>query len=100
MPRKELVVDNVAEAYLALLAERGVEYLFANAGTDFASLVEAFAKAARTGTPVPQPVLATHENPRFLDGARLCDGGAARARGHGACQRRHCQRRLRRVQCS
>src|ERR1700719_1806317 len=65
MPRKELAVDNVAEAYLALLADRGVEYLFANAGTDFAPLVEAFAKAARTGTPVPQPVLATHENLAF-----------------------------------
>src|ERR1700731_3025407 len=65
MPRKELAVDNVAEAYLALLAERGIEYLFANAGTDFAPLVEAFAKAARTGTPVPQPVLATHENLAF-----------------------------------
>ncbi len=62
MARKELAVDSVAEAYLALLAERGVEYLFANAGTDFAPLVEAFAKAARTGTPVPKPVLATHEN--------------------------------------
>jgi len=62
MARKELVVDNVAEAYLALLAERGIEYLFANAGTDFAPLVEAFAKAARTGMPVPQPVLAAHEN--------------------------------------
>ena len=53
MARKELAVDNVAEAYLTLLAERGIEYLFANAGTDFAPLVEAFAKAARTGTPVP-----------------------------------------------
>ncbi len=62
MARKELMVDSVAEAYLALLAARGVEYLFANAGTDFAPLVEAFAKAARTGTPVPKPVLATHEN--------------------------------------
>jgi acetolactate synthase I/II/III large subunit len=62
MARKELAVDNVAEAYLALLAERGIEYLFANAGTDFAPLVEAFAKSARTGAPVPQPVLATHEN--------------------------------------
>ena len=58
MPRKELAVDNVAEAYLALLAERGVEYLFANAGTDFAPLVEAFAKAARTGNPVPPHCLA------------------------------------------
>src|SRR5690242_6890985 len=62
MARKQLAVDTVAEAYLALLAERGVEYLFANAGTDFAPLVEAFAKGARTRTPVPRPVLATHEN--------------------------------------
>jgi acetolactate synthase-1/2/3 large subunit len=62
MARNELAVDTVAEAYLALLAERGIEYLFANAGTDFAPLVEAFAKSARTGMPVPQPVLATHEN--------------------------------------
>ena len=62
MARKELVVDSVAEAYLVLLAERGIEYLFANAGTDFAPLVEALAKAARTGMPVPQPVLAAHEN--------------------------------------
>src|SRR5690242_19630606 len=65
MARKQLAVDTVAEAYLALLAERGVEYLFANAGTDFAPLVEAFAKSARTGTPVPKPVLATHENLAF-----------------------------------
>ncbi|HJU17337.1 MAG TPA: thiamine pyrophosphate-requiring protein [Stellaceae bacterium] len=62
MAKKEMAVDSVAEAYLTLLAERGVEYLFANAGTDFAPLVEAFAKAARTGAPVPQPVIATHEN--------------------------------------
>ena len=62
MARKEVAVDSVAEAYLTLLAERGVEYLFANAGTDFAPLVEAFAKAARTGAPAPKPILATHEN--------------------------------------
>src|SRR5246127_4253701 len=62
MARKRIETASVAEAYLALLAERGIEYLFANAGTDFAPLVEAFAKAAHTGMPVPQPVLATHEN--------------------------------------
>jgi len=62
MARKELAVDSVAEAYLTLLAERGVDYLFANAGTDFAPLVEAFAKAARTGAKTPQPLIATHEN--------------------------------------
>jgi acetolactate synthase I/II/III large subunit len=62
MARKELAVDTVAEAYLALLADRGIECLFANAGTDFAPLVEAFAKSARSGAPAPQPVIATHEN--------------------------------------
>jgi acetolactate synthase-1/2/3 large subunit len=62
MARKELKVDSVAEAYLALLAERGVEYLFANAGTDFAPIVEAYAKAAHTGMPAPKPLIATHEN--------------------------------------
>src|SRR5438270_3437313 len=62
MSRKELKTDSVAEAYLALLADRGVEYLFANAGTDFAPIVEADAKAAHTGLNAPKPMLATHEN--------------------------------------
>ncbi len=54
--------DNVAAAYLRLLAERGVEFLFGNAGTDFAPIVEAYVEAARSGTPVPRPILAAHEN--------------------------------------
>ena len=62
MGRKELPAASVAEAYLALLAERGVEYLFANAGTDFAPIVEAYAKAAHTGLKAPKPLIATHEN--------------------------------------
>src|SRR5580704_15854397 len=53
---------SVAAAYLALLAERGVPYLFGNPGTDFAPIVEAYAEAARTGAPAPQPMLAAHEN--------------------------------------
>ena len=32
-----------AEAYIARLGERGIEYVFANAGTDFAPIVEALA---------------------------------------------------------
>ena len=44
------------------MAERGIEYLFANAGTDFAPIVEAYAKAAHTGLPAPKPLIATHEN--------------------------------------
>jgi acetolactate synthase-1/2/3 large subunit len=59
---KQKSAGNVAAAYLALLADRGVDYLFGNAGTDFAPLIEAYAQAARTGVAVPQPILATHEN--------------------------------------
>src|SRR5204863_4551876 len=59
---KNKEAGTVAEAYLALLADRGVDYLFGNAGTDFAPLIEAYAQAARTGVPVPRPILATHEN--------------------------------------
>src|SRR6516162_4414846 len=59
---KQKSAGNVAEAYLALLADRGVDYLFGNAGTDFAPLVEAYAHAARSGVAVPRPMLATHEN--------------------------------------
>jgi acetolactate synthase-1/2/3 large subunit len=62
MSRKEIAANSVAEAYLALLAERGVEYLFANAGTDFAPIVEAYVKAAHTGLPAPKPLIAAHEN--------------------------------------
>src|SRR5918992_1672901 len=60
MPARK--ADSVATAYLGLLAERGVEYLFGNAGTDFAPIIEAYAEAAQRGTRVPQPILATHEN--------------------------------------
>jgi acetolactate synthase-1/2/3 large subunit len=52
----------VAAAYLALLADRGVDCLFGNAGTDFAPIVEAYADAAEDGTSVPRPILATHEH--------------------------------------
>ena len=62
MAQKALKVATVAEAYLALLAERGVEYFFANAGTDFAPIIEALASAEATGRPAPKPMIAVHEN--------------------------------------
>jgi thiamine pyrophosphate-dependent acetolactate synthase large subunit-like protein len=34
-----------AEAYIARLGARGIEYVFANAGTDFAPIVEALSRA-------------------------------------------------------
>ena len=53
---------SVAEAYLELLAARGIEYLFLNAGTDFAPLVEAYARAPDTGLNFPRALPAAHEN--------------------------------------
>lgn len=55
-------VDSVAGAYLALLADRGIEYLFGNAGTDFAPIVEAMAQAHSSGVPMPRPITAVHEH--------------------------------------
>ena len=52
----------VADTYLALLASRGVDYLFANAGTDFPSIIEGLAKARAAGRPVPTPLTVPHEN--------------------------------------
>jgi acetolactate synthase-1/2/3 large subunit len=56
-------VETVAEHYLAALRARGIERLFFNAGTDFAPLVEGYARCHETNVPpFPVPVLATHEN--------------------------------------
>ena len=62
MAIKTIESGTVADAYLALLADRGIDFLFANAGTDFAPLIEAYAKAQAHGTKVPKPVTVPHEN--------------------------------------
>ena len=49
-----------AHAYIARLAERGIEYVFANAGTDFAPIVEALSQA--TGAKAPRFIIVPHEN--------------------------------------
>ena len=51
-----------AEDYLDALAANGIEHLFANPGTDFAPIIEAFARAARTNRKVPRPMVVPHEN--------------------------------------
>jgi acetolactate synthase-1/2/3 large subunit len=53
---------SVAEAFLSLLANRGIDYFFANAGSDFTPLIEAFAKADALNLPVPKPIAVPHEN--------------------------------------
>jgi len=59
---KTIKVDNVAQAYLELLEDRGVDFFFANAGTDFASLVDAFARRESDGKRAPRPIVAPHES--------------------------------------
>jgi acetolactate synthase-1/2/3 large subunit len=61
MTTRRATVESTAEAYLELLAARGVDYFIANAGTDFAPIIEAFAKRASTGQPTPKPLTVPHE---------------------------------------
>ncbi|HXY99087.1 MAG TPA: thiamine pyrophosphate-requiring protein [Stellaceae bacterium] len=61
--RKTIEVETVAEAYLSLLAERGIDWLFANGGTDFAPMVEGLAAIeAKSRTPRLKVVSVGHEN--------------------------------------
>ncbi|HTJ24838.1 MAG TPA: thiamine pyrophosphate-requiring protein [Candidatus Limnocylindria bacterium] len=61
-PTSTLAIETVAEAYLALLKSRGIDYLYVNAGTDSVSLVEAFARLNESGLEFPVPIVAVHEN--------------------------------------
>ena len=58
---KKVSVESAAEAYLEVLASRGVEYFFGNAGTDFAPLIEAYAKRSAEGQVLPRPLTIPHE---------------------------------------
>jgi acetolactate synthase-1/2/3 large subunit len=51
-----------AQAYWARLAERGIDYVFANAGTDFAPLIEALADNASGRRKYPRVITVPHEN--------------------------------------
>src|SRR5471030_459130 len=51
-----------ADAFLRALADHGVYYFFANPGTDFPPIVEAFGRAMKTNAKVPKPILVPHEN--------------------------------------
>src|SRR5438105_3687636 len=53
--------EMTAEAYLARLGERGIDYVFANAGTDFAPIVEGLSR--NTGNvKFPKFLVVPHEN--------------------------------------
>jgi len=59
---KHIPAQSVAEALLALMKARGIDYLFANAGTDFPSIIEALARAPEAGLALPTPLAVPHEN--------------------------------------
>src|SRR5262245_17864830 len=61
MATKRVAIETTAEAYLILLKSRGVDYFFANAGTDFAPLVEAYARLSAEGRSLPKPITVPHE---------------------------------------
>jgi acetolactate synthase-1/2/3 large subunit len=65
-----------AEAFLRALADHGADYLFANPGTDFPPVVEAFSRAKKTNAKVPKPILVPHENlaVAMAHGAYLMNG--------------------------
>ena len=65
-----------AEAFLRALADHGADYFFANPGTDFPPIVEAFSRAKKTNAKVPKPVLVPHENlaVSMAHGAYLMNG--------------------------
>ena len=50
------------EVFLDALQRHGVEYFFANAGTDFPPIIEGLARAAERGRKVPRPIVVPHEN--------------------------------------
>ncbi len=60
---RNVEVGSVAEAYLELLASRNIEYFFGNGGTDFAPIIEAYAKRMSQEQPLPRPIPVPHEVP-------------------------------------
>ncbi|MEO1226484.1 MAG: thiamine pyrophosphate-requiring protein [Pseudomonadota bacterium] len=54
--------ETVGEAWLRLLKRRGVDCLYANAGTDFPSIVEGLARSEQLGLEAPRAVICPQEN--------------------------------------
>ena len=61
MSKIRISTRTVAEGFLAALKRRGIDYLFANAGTDFAAIVEAISTPGKAGR-YPDAIAVPHEN--------------------------------------
>lgn len=53
---------SAADVIIRQLSALGVDYFFANGGTDFPPIVEAYSRAATEEVTVPKPLVVTHEN--------------------------------------
>ena len=53
---------SVAEAFMCSLKWRGIDYVLANAGTDFAPVIEGLVSLAGKGEAAPQFLTIPHEN--------------------------------------
>src|SRR5262249_26826072 len=91
MPKITLNNVTVSDAYMALLADRGIDYWFANAGTDFAPVVE-IGEGGSVGDESSNAGYLSPREYRHAHGHRIFSRNRKTAGGHGARQRRHCQR--------
>lgn len=57
----EVGFANLGQALLYKLRALGVDYLFANPGSEFISIIDGLARFDREGIPGPQPITAPHE---------------------------------------
>lgn len=62
MQETKVEAVSVAESLLRALKRRGIDYVFANAGTDFAPIIEALVKTGADSAAVPRFVTVPHEN--------------------------------------
>ena len=59
--KKNRKPSTAAEALLMRLKLNGIDYLFGNAGTDFAPIIEAYANTQKTNVSLPEPIVIPHE---------------------------------------
>jgi len=59
--QRTVSAESTADAYIELLAARGIDYLFGNGGTDFGPIIDAYARRLASELPVPTPVTVPHE---------------------------------------
>jgi acetolactate synthase-1/2/3 large subunit len=59
---KNPALHSVAMNFLQALLDRGIEHVFANAGTDFAPVIEGLVAAQKAGIRTPEFITVPHEN--------------------------------------